>query len=138
MLVTLFLNELLELICLRTVHWFQVFLSNNNNSIYQATGTTTTVQSGPGSNACESNLQILQSSWSEALPSDNLVSYPVHSLPGWRLISVQRGCPRGVMAKAFDCGIVVSEFELQSHYYVPFRTNTLGKGMNRVILPAMG
>ena len=25
-----------------------------------------------------------------------------------------RGCPRGVMVKAMDCGIVVSEFELQS------------------------
>ena len=41
------------------------------------------------------------------------------------------GCPRGVMVKAMDCGIVV-------HYYVHFRTNTLGKGMNFLILPAMG
>ena len=39
------------------------------------------------------------------------------------------GCPRG---------IVVNEFELQSRYYVHFRTNTLGKGMNPLILPAMG
>ena len=37
-----------------------------------------------------------------------------------------------------DCGIVVSEFELQSRYYVYFRTNTLGKAMNPLILPAMG
>ena len=37
-----------------------------------------------------------------------------------------------------DCGIVVSEFELQSRYYVHFRTNTLGKSMNPLILPAMG
>ena len=42
-----------------------------------------------------------------------------------------RGCHRGVMVKAMDCGIVVSEF-------VHFRTNTLGKGMNPLILPAMG
>ena len=49
-----------------------------------------------------------------------------------------RGCPRGVMVKAMDCGIVVLEFVLQSRYYVHFRTNTLGKGMNPVILPAMG
>ena len=49
-----------------------------------------------------------------------------------------RGCPRGVMVKAMDCGIVVSEFELQSRYYVHFRANTLGKGMNPLILPAMG
>ena len=51
---------------------------------------------------------------------------------------MSRGCPRGVMVKATDCGIVVNEFELQSCYYVHFRTNTLGKGMNLLILPAMG
>ena len=48
------------------------------------------------------------------------------------------GGPRGVMVKVMDCGIVVSEFELQSRYYVHFRANTLGKGMNPLILPAMG
>ena len=48
------------------------------------------------------------------------------------------GCPRGVMIKAMDCGIVVREFVLQSRYYVHFRANTLEKGMNPVILPAMG
>ena len=42
------------------------------------------------------------------------------------------------MVKAMDCGIVVSEFELQSRYFVHFRANTLGKGMNPIILPAMG
>ena len=47
-------------------------------------------------------------------------------------------CPRDVMVKAMDCGIVVSEFVLQSRYYVHFRTNTLGEGMNPLILPAMG
>ena len=50
----------------------------------------------------------------------------------------KRGYPRGVMVKATDCGIVVSEFILQSRYYVHFRANTLGKGMNPLILPAMG
>ena len=49
-----------------------------------------------------------------------------------------RGCPRGVMVKAMDCGIVVREFVLQSRYYIHFRANTLGKGMNPLILPAMG
>ena len=49
-----------------------------------------------------------------------------------------RGCPRGVMVKAMGCGIVVSEFVLPSRYYVHFRANTLGKGMNPFILPAMG
>ena len=48
------------------------------------------------------------------------------------------GCPRGVMVKAMDCGVVVREFVLQSRYYVHFRTNTLEKGMNPLILPAMG
>ena len=48
-------------------------------------------------------------------------------------------CPRGVMVKAMNCGIVVREFVLQSLYYVHFRANTLGKGMNPLILPpAMG
>ena len=40
--------------------------------------------------------------------------------------------------KAMDYGIVVREFVLQSCYYVHFRANTLGKGMNPLILPAMG
>ncbi len=45
-------------------------------------------------------------------------------------LNKSRGAPRGVMVKAMDCGIVVCEFELQSRYYVHFRTNTLGKSMN--------
>ena len=44
-----------------------------------------------------------------------------------RLTKAWRGCPRGVMVKAMDCGIVVREFVLQSRYYVHFRANTLGK-----------
>ena len=48
------------------------------------------------------------------------------------------GCPSGVMVKAMDCRIVVSEFVLQSRYYVHFQANTLGKGMNPLILSAMG
>ncbi len=32
-----------------------------------------------------------------------------------------------------NSGIVESEFELQSRYYVHFWTNTLGKGMNAQI-----
>ena len=42
------------------------------------------------------------------------------------------------MIKALDCKIVQSEFELQSRYNVHFRTNTLGKVVNLLILPAMG
>ena len=48
------------------------------------------------------------------------------------------GCPRGVMVKALDCGILVREFELQSRNYVDFRINTLGKGITPPILPSMG
>ena len=46
------------------------------------------------------------------------------------------GGPRGVMVKALDCGIVVSEFEFQSRYNVHFQT--LGKDMKSFILPSMG
>ena len=54
------------------------------------------------------------------------------------LTKTKRVCPRGVMVKAMDCGIVVNQFVFQSRYDVHFRTNTLGKGMNPLILPAMG
>ena len=49
-----------------------------------------------------------------------------------------KGCPRGVIVKAMDCGIVVSEFVLQSCYYVHFQANTLGKGMNPPYPPSYG
>ena len=55
-----------------------------------------------------------------------------------QLNSLRGGGPCGVMVKAMDCGIVVSEFELQSRDYVHFRANTFGKGMKPLILPAMG
>ena len=42
------------------------------------------------------------------------------------------------MAKVLDCDIVVSDFELQSRYYVHYQTITLGKGMNALISPAIG
>ena len=51
---------------------------------------------------------------------------------------IVEGCPRGVMVKAMDCEIVASKFVFQSLCYVHFRANTLGKGMNPFILPAMG
>ena len=54
------------------------------------------------------------------------------------LLRNPRGCPRGVMVKVMDCGIVVREFVFQSRYYVHFRANTFGKGMNPLTLPAMG
>ena len=45
--------------------------------------------------------------------------------------------PRGVVANVFNCHIVVSKFELQSRYYAHFRTNTLEKGINPLIPPAI-
>ena len=54
------------------------------------------------------------------------------------VINKDEGCPHGVMVKVMDCRIVVSEFVLQSRYYIHFWANTLGKGMNPLILPAMG
>ena len=48
------------------------------------------------------------------------------------------GKGRGVIIKVIDCGIVVSEFVLQSCYYDHFRANTLRKGINHLILPDMG
>ena len=55
-----------------------------------------------------------------------------------QIFKTRCGCPRGVMVKAMDWGIVVREFVLQSRYYVHFRANTLGKGMNPLIHPPMG
>ena len=48
------------------------------------------------------------------------------------VISVTRNlkagrCSRRVIVKVINCRIVVSEFKLQSRYYVHFWTNTLGK-----------
>ena len=48
------------------------------------------------------------------------------------------GGPRGVMVKAVDSRIIVSELVLRSHYYAHFWANNLVKGMNPLILPAIG
>ena len=48
---------------------------------------------------------------------------------------IQEGRLRGITAKMLDCDLKVSEFELQSHYYVHFQTNTLRKGINPLIFP---
>ena len=57
--------------------------------------------------------------------------YLVYSYPcGWY--------PRGIRIKGLGYGCVVSEFELQSRYYVQFRTNTFREGINPFILPPKG
>ena len=47
------------------------------------------------------------------------------------------GYLRGAVANVQDCDFVVSEFKLQSCYYFHFRSNTLRKGMNFLILSPM-
>ena len=42
------------------------------------------------------------------------------------------------MVKVIDCGIEVREFVLQSRSYVHFQANSLGKGMNPLIIPDIG
>ena len=41
------------------------------------------------------------------------------------------------MTNILDCVLEQSTFELQSRHYIPFQTNTLGKGMKTLILPAI-
>ena len=48
-----------------------------------------------------------------------------------------RACPRCAGVKTLDYEIVESDFEHQSRYCVHFRTITLRKRMNTLILPAM-
>ena len=44
----------------------------------------------------------------------------------------------GAVANELNCDNSVSEIDLQSRYYVHFQTNTIRKGMNHSIHPAMG
>ena len=50
---------------------------------------------------------------------------PFAALQNWWVSSC------GVVAKALEFKIFLSEFELQFSFYVHFRSNTLGKGMDR-------
>ena len=67
--------------------------------------------------------------WCSFIYLSIFISAPAHTY---------RGSTRGVMFKVLDCCFEVSEFELQSNYFVPFRTNTLGRGMNPLSSLAMG
>ena len=42
------------------------------------------------------------------------------------------------MGKVLDCSFEVGKFKPQLYYYIHFQTNTLWKGMNLLIPPAMG
>ena len=54
-------------------------------------------------------------------------------LPTWE----ESGCPRNVMVKAMDYGLLVSKFILQSRYYVHFQANTLGVGEGATPFPGL-
>ena len=43
------------------------------------------------------------------------------------------GSPCGVVANALNRDIVIREFKQQSRYYVHFRINSIGKGMDPLI-----
>ena len=70
--------------------------------------------------------------------SSNIGSFNLEKTAYETSMSLQRGCPYGIVTNMLDCYIIVSEFKPQSCYYVHFWTNTLAKGMNPLILPAMG
>ena len=59
-----------------------------------------------------------------------------YSIVGF-LITKERGSPCGVVANVLDFDIVVSEFELMSHYYVYIPTIRLGKALIPLVLSAM-
>ena len=50
----------------------------------------------------------------------------------------QGGSLPSVVANVLDCIIVTSKFELQSGYYIQFRTKTLGKIINPIKSPPIG
>ncbi len=53
------------------------------------------------------------------------------------ITSRKLGCSYGLMVKALAGGLTVREFELELRNYIHFWTNSFGKGMNPLILPAM-
>ena len=71
--------------------------------------------------------------WVFFVHSSTSHEYPDHHFWSFNIPWVER-CPCGIIVKELDCGFIVREFELQSHYYVHFPTNTLGKGMKPLIL----
>ena len=101
--------------CLHTVKQFQVLQPNTNSSI---------------------NINYLFVKCLQELlfkPNDSIQHYSFIYIQS----NVSGRCSHGVIVKAMDCGIVVSEFVLQSCYYVHFQANTLRKGMNPLIHPAL-
>ena len=46
------------------------------------------------------------------------------------------GSSLGIVNNMLNCNLVKA-FKLQSHYYIQFQTNTLGKGINPLYLPQL-
>ena len=46
--------------------------------------------------------------------------------------------PHGIVANVLDCEIKISDFKLQSHYYIHFQTKTFGNCIKSFISSAMG
>ena len=53
------------------------------------------------------------------------------------LTILMSGGPHGFVVNVPDYDMVVNEFELQLRYNIHFRTNTLRKGMNSLVLPTI-
>ena len=51
-----------------------------------------------------------------------------------KTLSFLRDDPRSIVAIVLDCDLEVSGFELQLRYYILFRKDTFGKGINLFIL----
>ena len=60
----------------------------------------------------------------------NTIEDDLHSCP---FLSVELVISCSQTAKVLDCNIIFSDFKFHSLYYVDFRTNTLGKGLNTLI-----
>ena len=63
--------------------------------------------------------------------------YKTKSLGHYITQTIEACCPPGVMVRAINSRIVVSELKLLSCYYVHSRINTFGKDRKPLFLPAM-
>ena len=70
-----------------------------------------------------------QTRYSGLYKSEEIFKYRQNYPPPSRIITK--------VANVLDCDFVESKFDLQSRYYVPFRTHMLGKGYNLCILAGM-
>ena len=65
-------------------------------------------------------------------------SYYLPALYGISKIDMMKRSTRCVVANVLECDIVVSEFKLQSLYYIHFRCYTRRKSLNSLFSSAMG